>query len=113
MSAWAQPADPLRASVQKAIEGNPEVAAQFNAYRASDDAIAVSRGGLLPRVDLDANIGRDRETVKNRNPESQSLTRSGVTLTLSQLLWDGLGTVRDVNRLGHEKLARYFDLMDT
>jgi adhesin transport system outer membrane protein len=109
----AQPVDPIRSAVEKAIQGNPEVAARFNAYRAADDAIGVSRGGLLPRLDLDANIGRQRETIKNRTPESQSLSRSGVGLTLSQLLWDGLATFRDVDRLGNDKLARYFELMDT
>lgn len=110
---FAQPADPLRTSVEKAIQGNPEVAARFNAYRASDDAIAVVKGGFLPRIDLDANVGRDRETIKNRTPQSQSLSRTGVGLTLTQLLWDGLATSNDVSRLGHDKLARYFELIDT
>ena len=110
---FAQATDPLRSSVEKAIQGNPEVAARFNAYRASDDAISVVRGGFLPRLDLDANAGRDSETIKSRSPETQKLNRSGIGLTLSQLLWDGLATSRDVGRLGHEKVARYFELMDT
>lgn len=113
LTATAQPTDPLRASVEKAIQSNPEVSAQFNAYRAADEAIGVSRGGLLPRIDLDANVGRDRETIRNRVPESRSLSRSGVGLTLTQLLWDGLATSRDVSRLTHERVARYFDLLDT
>jgi outer membrane protein, adhesin transport system len=98
--------------VDKAIQGNPEIAARFNAYRAADDAIAVSRGGFLPRVDLDANIGRDRDTFKSRVPETQTVSRSGLGVTLSQLLWDGLATSHDVSRLGHEKVARYFELRD-
>jgi len=108
-----QGADPLRATVDKAIQSNPDVAARFNAYRASDDAIAVVRGGFLPRLDLDANIGRDSETIKSRIPRTQDINRSGIGLTLSQLLWDGLATSRDVSRLGNEKLARYFELLDT
>lgn len=112
-AALAQATDPLRTTVDKAIQGNPEVAARFNAYRASDDAIAVVRGGFLPRLDLDANIGRDSQKIDNRVPQTQNLTRSGVGLTLSQLLWDGLATSNDVSRLGHEKLSRYFELLDT
>lgn len=110
---FAQATDPLKITVEKAIQGNPEVAARFNAYRAADDAIAVSRGGFLPRVDLDANVGRDGQTFKNRSPQTEKLNRSGVALTLTQLLWDGLATTRDVSRLGHDKLTRYFELMDT
>lgn len=109
----AQSTDPLKTTVEKAIQSNPDIAARFNAYRASDDAIAVSRGGFLPRVDLDASLGRDTNTYNSRIPETQKLNRTGVSLTLTQLLWDGLGTSRDVSRLGHEKLERYFELIDT
>ena len=33
-------------------------------------------------------------------------------MSLTQLLWDGLGTRNDVARAGHEQLARYFELVD-
>ncbi len=112
-TALAQPVDPLRMTVEKALQTNPEVAARFNAYRASDDAIGVVRGGLLPRLDLDASIARDRTRITSRAPTTQSLNRTGIGLTLSQLLWDGLATSNDVNRLSHEKLARYYELLDT
>jgi adhesin transport system outer membrane protein len=105
--------DPLRMTVDKAIQSNPDVAARFNSYRASDDAIAVVRGGFLPRLDLNANIGRDSETIRSRVPRTQETNRGGVGLTLSQLLWDGLATSSDVSRLGNEKLARYFELLET
>lgn len=112
-AAMAQSGDPLRMTVEKALQTNPEVAARFNAYRASDDAIGVVRGGLLPRLDLDANAGRDRTRITSRTPTTQSVNRTGIGLTLSQLLWDGLATANDVNRLSHEKLARYYELIDT
>lgn len=112
-AASSQTADPLRSAVDKALQTNPELAARFNAYRSSDHAIAVVRGGFLPRLDLDANIGKDRTSISSRVPETQSLNRSGIGLTLSQLLWDGLATSNDVSRLSHEKLARYYELLDT
>ncbi len=112
-AAMAQTADPLRTTVEKALQTNPEVTARFNAYRASDDAIDVVRGGLLPRLDLDASVGRDRTRITSRVPPTQNINRTGIGLTLSQLLWDGLATSNDVNRLSHEKLARYYELLDT
>ena len=112
--AAAQAADPLRAAAEKAVATNPDVAARFNAYRAAADAVGVARGGYYPRVDLSANAGTDRNRLDTRRPDTdQTLSRHGVGLSLTQLLWDGLGTSSEVNRLTHERLARYFDLLET
>lgn len=109
----AQNADPLRAAAEKAVQTNPEVTARFNAYRAATDAVDVARGGFLPRVDLNASAGRDNDRITGRLPdENQSLNRSQVGLSLTQLLWDGLGTRKEVDRLTHERLARYFELLE-
>lgn len=101
----------LSAAAQKAIDSNPEVTARLNALRAATDEISVARGGYLPRVDLSASVGRDSDRLTNRNPESQSLNRNGVALSANQVLWDGLQTRREVERLGHAKLTRYFEFL--
>jgi adhesin transport system outer membrane protein len=111
-AAAAQPADTLRASVEKAVTTSPEVTARFNAYLAAGDAADAARGGFRPRVDLNATVARDSDRITSRNPESQSLSRNGVGLTITQLLWDGLATRNEVDRLDHDKLARYFELLD-
>ena len=105
-------ADPLHRAVEKALATNPEVTARFNAYRAAGDAIDAARGGLLPRLDLNAGVGIDRDKITSRLPQTESLNRRGVALTLSQLLWDGLGTQREIDRFGHDRLASYFDLLE-
>lgn len=117
LSAWSVPAaaqqiDPLRAAAEKAVATNPELTARFNAYRAAADAVGVARGGFYPRLDLNASVGTDRDRQDNRNPETDSVSRRSVGLSLTQLLWDGLGTSRDVERLTHERLARYFELLE-
>ncbi|MBX3623630.1 MAG: TolC family outer membrane protein [Rhizobacter sp.] len=111
-SASAQSNEALKAAAQQAINTNPDVTARFNAYRAAADAVDGARGGYFPRLDLSASAGRDRDRIDSRTPQSQSISRSGASLTLSQLLWDGLATQNEVGRLGHEKLARYFELLD-
>jgi adhesin transport system outer membrane protein len=116
MSAMAQTAaatDPLKSAVEKAVLTNPDVSARFHAYRAAIDAVDVARAAYRPRLDLVAAVGRDSSRVDSVTPETQSIGRSGTALTLSQLLWDGLGTQRDVARVGHDRLARYFELLDT
>jgi len=119
LSAWAEHAgaqstDPLRAAAEKAVATNPEVTARFNAYRAAADAVDVTRGGFLPRIDLNASVGTDRDRNDTRTPDTTtSVSRRAVGLSLTQLLWDGLGTRREVDRLTHERLARYFELLET
>ncbi len=107
--ASAQPADPLKSAVEQAVNTNPEVSARFNAYRASVDAVDAARGAYLPRVDLNASVGQERDSI---NGVSRSLSRRQGGVSLTQLLWDGMGTRSDVARAGHEQLARYFELVD-
>ena len=113
MHAGAQSIDPLKSAVEKAVLTNPEVSARFHAYRAANDAVDLARAAYRPKLDLSASVGHDSDRITSRNPETQSMIRSGAALSLTQLLWDGLGTARDVERAGHDKLARYFELLDT
>ena len=101
----------LSAAVQKAITNNPEVTARLNALRAASNEQDVAKGGYLPSLDLSANVGRDSSRITSRSPESQSLNRNGVALTATQVLWDGQSTRKEVDRLGHARLTRYFEFM--
>ena len=111
--AVAAAADPLRSTVENALLSNPDVAARFNAYRASADAIDVARGALRPRLDVNADVGVTNDRINSRRPASTSLSRTGVGLALTQLLWDGLGSWREVDRTNHDRISRYFDLIET
>lgn len=111
-TASTTPQGTLRSAVEQAVTSNPEVTSRFNALRASGDAVDVARGAFFPKVDLEASGGRSTDRLDTRSPQSQSINRTGVALNLTQLLWDGLGTQRDVERLGHDRLARYFELID-
>ncbi|MDP4300264.1 TolC family outer membrane protein [Leptothrix discophora] len=112
--AWSQApvADPLKDAAQRAISSNPEVTARLNAFRASVDEVGVARGSYLPKVDLSADAARIRDRFDNRTPQSTSMTSTGIALTATQLLWDGLSTVNQVQRLDHARLVRYFEFID-
>jgi outer membrane protein, adhesin transport system len=112
LNSSAQPADHMKAAVEKAVMTNPEVLARFNAYKASADAVNVARGGLLPKVDVNGNLGREYDRVKNRTPQSRQFNTTGIGLSVTQLLWDGLSTFRETDRFNHEKLARYYEFLD-
>ncbi|MCM5682905.1 TolC family outer membrane protein [Schlegelella sp. S2-27] len=111
--ASAQSPDALQAVARKAIETHPDIGARLNGYRASVNEVDVGRAGYYPRLDLSASAGRDRDRIGSRDPQSSSIDRTGASLSLTQMLWDGLATHGEVRRLGHAKLTRYFEFVDT
>jgi adhesin transport system outer membrane protein len=100
-------------AVQKAISTNPEVTARLNALQAADNETDVARGAFRPTLDLDANVGRTSDRITSNSPQSQSFSKNGVALTANQVLWDGLSTRKEVERLGHARLTRYFEFIAT
>lgn len=118
LAAQAQTAAPgaavgMAAAVQKAITNNPDVTTRLNALRAATNELDVGRGGYLPTLDLSANAGRDNNRNTGRKPEGLSQTRTGIALTANQVLWDGLATRKEVERLGHARVTRYFEFLSS
>ena len=105
--------DALRSAAQKALATNPDVAARANALRAAANAVDAVAGGLRPKVDLEGTVGRTNDRITTRTPEGQSLSRSGLALSVSQLLWDASVIRNDIDRAGHEQRARWFEFLDT
>lgn len=100
----------LKDIAQKAVLTNPDVLAKWHAFKAAEGDIDVGRGGLLPRLDFTAGVGR--EALKQPGASDRFYTRNGYTLTLNQLLYDGFSTVNDIERLDRARLTRYFELLD-
>jgi adhesin transport system outer membrane protein len=113
-AAFAQgaPAASVSAAAEKAIRSNPEVAAKFNALRASVEEVDAAQAGYLPRVDLTAEAGRTEDRITSRDPANLGLNRSGVALNITQVLWDGFAVRSEVSRLSHTRMARYFEFLD-
>ncbi|WP_290870551.1 TolC family outer membrane protein [Aquabacterium sp.] len=103
----------LDAAVRQAIDHHPEVTARLNALRAAENEARYARGAWLPRIDLEASVGRDSDRITSRSPASQSLSRNGLALSASQTLWDGLATRDEVQRLDHAVQTRYFEFQST
>ncbi len=114
MGAMAQDKSPIAAAAQSAIETSPDLGAKFNAFRASIDEVDAAKAGFKPKVDLGATLGRSKDRVTiTQSPPDLALTQKSASLTLTQMLWDGLATRNDVNRLDHAKLSKYFDFVDS
>ena len=107
--ALAAPAT-LTDAVRQAVASNPEVQARWHEFTASREEQNVARGGYLPRIDLNAGIGRQR--LQEPNAPEATFTRRGATLSLNQMLYDGFATREEVSRLAYAKLTRYYELLD-
>lgn len=103
---------PLIDAICIAINTNPDVLSKYHAFAASVEEIEVARGLLLPKVDLNAEVARKTDRVNSRVPENQSLTVTGLSLTATQLLWDGLASRYQVDRFSHASLTRYFEFRE-
>jgi len=102
----------LRETTQKALTSNPEVTARLNAFRAAEEDVAATRGGFLPRVDLSAEGGKTRDRISSRSPQDLSLSTTGLAISATQLLWDGLSTHNQVQQFDHVRLSRYFEFLN-
>ena len=99
-------------AVSKAVLSHPEVQAKWHAFQAAGEEVNAAKGGFRPQLDLTAGIGR--ENLDGAGYEGRDLmdyTRDGVTLGLSQMLYDGNLTANQVARFGHTRKMRYFDLL--
>ncbi|MEQ6918090.1 TolC family outer membrane protein [Halomonas aquatica] len=97
----------LRQVVQRAISTNPEVRAAWNGLRAAGNDTGVAWGNYLPSVDVSAGIGLEDRELDARG----SYDTSYAELTITQMLWDGLATSSEVERLDRAELVRYYELL--
>lgn len=114
-AAHAEPLVTLKQMVEKVISSNPEVQAKYHAYLGAGYEQDVVRGGYLPKVDLNSTY-RNQESV----PGQSAIDAAGTAvpswnsqIILRQMIFDGFATRNEVNRLGHAKRVRYYDLQNT
>lgn len=109
----AQQASQQGAGVQQVVEKvlmtHPEVQARFQDFSSSVEGQNVARGGWRPQVTAQGWVGREwRSHIKDA--PNQDWNRPGWNLQLRQLIFDGFTTSSNINQLGFEKLAKFYDL---
>ena len=111
VTAQADSALNVKDAAQKAIMTNPEVQARWHAFLAAKEEVDVARGGFRPSIDLSAGIGRER--LDPPTGPTLHYTRSGATLSLTQMLYDGQATRNEVERMNFASLVRYYEVLDS
>lgn len=111
LSATAQSLpEPLVRSIQQAINVNPDVQSRWNDFLAAGYERDATRGGFFPKLDLQLGVGRDYDDFPDL--DSESYTRRGAGLSLSQMIYDGGFTSSETRRFGHARTVRYFELLN-
>lgn len=101
-------ADTLQQAVVKTLQTNPEILAKIKSWLASQESVNKAKGGYYPSVDVNANVGEDRNKNNNTNFQYDTLTTSGVGITLRQLVFDGFLTSSEVKRnQSHSEAEKY------
>jgi adhesin transport system outer membrane protein len=115
--AWAQTAakpanvpQPLAQAVKKAVNTNPEVQAKLNGFLAAGSLRDIAKAGFLPQIDLTASMGP--ETRTSPTLPRTAYDTNAARLTINQILFDGLFTANEVERLTAADRTRYYELQE-
>ena len=104
--------DPLVKAVQKAIVSNPEVQARWHNFTGAGAERDAASAGYRPQLDLTLGAGKEHQKYPSFTTYLTDYNRSGGSLTLTQMLFDGMFTSNEVKRLGYAKLTRYYELLE-
>lgn len=102
--------EPLVKATREAVLNNPEVQARWHAFLASTAEVGLAKAGNMPQIG--ATLGAGRERKVRPNTPTLNYTRSGLSLNLDQVLFEGFFTPSEIKRLDFAKLTRYYELLD-
>ena len=109
LCATAAHGDMLADLAQKAVLKNPDVLSRWHNFQSAGKEIDAARGVYFPSVDLSAGGGRERNQSVF---ETTTLNRNNLSLTLTQMLYDGSAARNEIRRLTNTQLSRYYELLD-
>ncbi len=103
-------AQSLEQAVAQTLTSNPKIKEAYDLYLARQYNIDEAKGGYFPKLDAIAGVGPER--IKSANSSDRtSLTRKDLTLSLSQMLFDGFDTSSNVDRTTSESKAQRLALL--
>lgn len=110
LSAHAEQLVTLKQMVEKTISSNPEVQSRYHTYLGAGYEQDVVKGGFLPKLDIQSSYRKQEDINAIRNSNGTEIPRFNNELVLRQMIFDGFATPNEVNRLGHAKRVRYYEL---
>ena len=110
-AAHAEALVPLKQLVEKVVSSNPEVQAKYHNYLGAGYEQDFAKGGYLPKVDITSSYRRQEDIDNGRSKASGlAVPTWNNELVLRQMIFDGMATPNEINRLGHAQRVRYYEL---
>ncbi|MBB72200.1 MAG: hypothetical protein CMF50_07365 [Legionellales bacterium] len=109
-------ANGLEDAVQQAITTNPNIMGAKAAEHAAQKEVQQAKGGYLPRVDMEAGIGKeqsDNPATRAAGQTKRTLTRQESAIVASQLLFDGGNVSNTVRQRKSDLSVRKFQINET
>jgi len=97
----------IDSALKLAMQTSPEVKASWHDFMAAVEQQRSIKGGYLPRVDIESQIGY--ENSETPTTSRGSYTPDSTRLVMTQMLFDGFATRHQYARQGYLKLAAYYD----
>lgn len=102
----------LQQAVQQAVSKNPDVLTRWHAFRAATEEIGVVSGAYRPKLDLTADLARERQKSPLTGDVTENYTRNDASLVFDQILYDGGYTRNQVKKFNSAQRVRYNELLD-
>lgn len=96
----------LQSTAQHALTTHPEMLARWHAWQAARNEREVAAGGTRPRVDLTSSLGREK---LHESGQSEDFNTHTLSLTLTQLLYDGGGRKNETQRFQYLSNVRLYE----
>jgi adhesin transport system outer membrane protein len=102
----------LEQAVAQAVDKNPRLLRQYARFQAALNDAEAADGSFLPQIGLRAGIGYEDTHFKTGNLINYDTDhRKEAALTISQLLFNGMRSFAESDRLGHEAEAERLSLL--
>lgn len=88
----------LEETVKEVLNTNPQVVERINYFRSVKQDVGIAESGYYPKLDVVAGIGREKTNNNGTGFENRTLDRQEAGVVLSQNIFEGFGTQKDVDK---------------
>lgn len=88
----------LEQAVKEVLNTNPQVLERINYFRSVKQDVGIAESGYYPKLDLIAGLGREKTNNRGTLFNDKTLSRSEVGVVLSQNIFEGFGTQKNVDK---------------
>lgn len=102
----------MEQAVREVTETNPEILEKVRYYRSIKEDLKQSKSGFQPKVDLSGSFGLEQTDSPSTGFEKRDLTTKGLSVQLTQNLFNGFGTQNEVKQQEARVMAAAYGTLE-